>query len=193
MTVPGQKTRNERELIAACQLGDHLAFEEIYALHSTAIHTLAFYVCGDRHVAEDLTQQVFTRAFTALRTFNSQARLRTWLTRIALNVCIDHQRKGRKREFLPFDDQAVKGNPLIAASDVSAERTEFAGALDKAIDKMSRKLREVIILKYINELSYSEIAEVIGCSIGTVSSRLNRGHRFLAAELKDFQEEAGSV
>ena len=172
-------------VIEACQQGDRDAFQLLFETYKDKVFSLAVYtVGGDRAVADDVTQQIFLKLFTAIRQFRGDSEFTTWLYRLVVNACIDERRK-RKR-WLPW------GETEIVAMKDPAERKpqekQFAGlevaeAVQAAIAELKPKFRLPILLKYIEGLSYEEIAGVMGCSKGTVASRLNRGHSQLAKRL----------
>ncbi len=178
----------DRELIEACKRGDSSAFRQIYETYKDKVHSLGYYMTGDKEIAKDITQQVFLKVFTSILTFQYKASFSSWLFRLAVNVCRDYQRSKRRMRLFST------GVPISLAtcdSGPSLEETLFKERVSKIVQnvvmKMSPKLRTVIILKYIEDLSYSQIAELLGCSIGTVSSRLNRSHKILAEELKEYK------
>lgn len=178
----------ERELIEACKRGDSSAFKQIYETYKDKVHSLGYYMTGDKEAAKDITHQVFIKVFTSILTFQYRASFSSWLFRLAVNVCRDYQRSIRRMKLF---SSGLPIPPAIYDSGPSLEDNLFKERLSeivqKAVMKMSPKLRTVIILKYIEDLSYSQIAELLGCSIGTVSSRLNRSHKILAQELKEFK------
>jgi RNA polymerase sigma-70 factor (ECF subfamily) len=133
-------------------------------------------------LAKDISQQVFLKLFTGIHQFRYDSEFTTWLYRIVVNACVDEQRK-RKR-FVPFA-QGVEVKNLIArgSQEENFSKRQVANSVQTAIAALSPKLRLPILLKYVEGLSYEEIAETLGCSIGTVSSRLNRGHKALARKL----------
>jgi len=180
--------REETDLIEACKRGDSSAFKQIYEAYKDKVHSLGYYMTGDREAAKDITQQVFLKVFTSILTFQYKASFSSWLFRLGVNVCRDYQRSIRKMKLFSSEMPAALA---ICDSGPSLEDNVFkervSQAVQKVVMKMSPKLRTVIILKYIEDLSYSQIAELLGCSIGTVSSRLNRSHKILSEELKEFQ------
>jgi RNA polymerase sigma-70 factor (ECF subfamily) len=133
-------------------------------------------------MARDVTQQVFLKLFTSINQFHEDSQFTTWLYRIVANACTDEHRK--RRRFVPFSPEIEvrtmvgKGSPEQAY-----HRREVAASVRGAIAELTPKLRLPILLKYVEGLSYDEIAESLGLSIGTVSSRLNRGHKMLARKL----------
>jgi RNA polymerase sigma-70 factor (ECF subfamily) len=178
----------ERDLIEACKRGDSSAFKQIYEAYKDKVHSLGYYMTGNKEAAKDITQQVFFKVFTSIITFQYKASFSSWLYRLTFNVCRDYQRSMLRMKLFSANLTAAHQTNVFQPSleeDFFTERV--SEAVQKVVMRMSPKLRTVIILKYMEDLSYSEIAELLGCSIGTVSSRLNRGHKILAEELKEFK------
>ncbi|HEU4433482.1 MAG TPA: sigma-70 family RNA polymerase sigma factor [Pyrinomonadaceae bacterium] len=178
------------QVIQACQQGDRDAFQSLFEAYKDKVFSIAVYSSGgDRAVAEDVTQQIFLKLFTAIRQFRGDSEFTTWLYRLVVNACLDERR--RRRRWLPWDN-------TVAMSNVSEKkpqerqyaRLEVAAAVRGAIEELKPKFRLPILLKYIEGLSYEEIAEVMGCSKGTVASRLNRGHSQLAKRLSHLNNPA---
>jgi len=178
------------QVIEACQQGDRDAFQSLFEAYKDKVFSIAVYSSGgDREAAEDVTQQIFLKLFTAIRQFRGDSEFTTWLYRLVVNACLDERR--RRRRLLPWDN-------TVAMSNVSEKkpqerqyaRLEVAEAVRVAIEQLKPKFRLPILLKYIEGLSYEEIAEVMGCSKGTVASRLNRGHSQLAKRLSHFNNPA---
>ncbi|HEX8160926.1 MAG TPA: sigma-70 family RNA polymerase sigma factor [Pyrinomonadaceae bacterium] len=170
-------------LVESCQRGDREAFRLLFECHKDKVYSVALYFFGgDEAVASDVTQQVFLKLFTRIAQFRREAEFSTWLYRLTTNACIDEQR--RRRRFDPLGDEPA---PARAFSRGSAEdgvaRREVRDELQGAIAALKPKLRIAILLKYFEELSYAEIADALGCSQGTVASRINRGHKILARRL----------
>jgi RNA polymerase sigma-70 factor (ECF subfamily) len=114
--------------------------------------------------------------------FRGEAEFTTWLYRITVNTCVDEQRK--QKRFLPLAELFGMKEPRTKRTqEEKAERREIADEVQKAIASLKPKLRLPILLKYVEGLSYEEIATVLECSSGTVASRLNRGHKALAQKL----------
>ena len=182
-----QKFENEHDLLEASRQGNRHVFKQIYDIYRERVYSLAYYMCKNIETAEDLTQQIFLKAYLALDSFKGSAQFGTWLFRLAMNTCIDEQRKKRKNEIIPL----AKVSPDIFVAKESADdrlqQKEISQAIEKSILNLSDTLRSTFVLRYISELSYSEISETLGCSVGTVSSRLNSCLKILAHELKDFK------
>jgi len=181
------------QVIEACQQGDRDAFHSLFVAYRDKVFSIAVYSSGgDRSVAEDVTQQIFVKLFTAIRQFRGDSEFTTWLYRLVVNACMDERR--RRRRLLPWGTTET----TVAMSNVSDRkpqerqyaRLEISEAVRNAIAELKPKFRLPILLKYIEGLSYEEIAEVMGCSKGTVASRLNRGHSQLAKRLSHLNNPA---
>jgi len=146
---------------------------ELYDAYAARIHTLAQYTLGSRSAADDAVQTIFLKAFQGLSNFRGQAALGTWLWRIAVNHCSDELRRRRRSEEVPLD--AILGWADHAPSPEQRHNVKQVDEIvARALLELSPKLRTVAVLRYVEEMPYDEIAEVLGCSIGTVSSRLAR-------------------
>jgi RNA polymerase sigma-70 factor (ECF subfamily) len=178
---------SEREtkahVIEACRRGDRDAFRQLFETHKDRVYSIAlYYFGGDEATAGDITQQVFLKLFTKIGQFQGESEFTTWLYRLAANACVDEQRK--RRRWLQFDDGELPPLPAAGKSqEQEAAREQVADRVKEAVAQLKPKLRMAILLKYFEELSYEEIAAALGCSKGTVASRLNRGHKALAGKL----------
>lgn len=189
---------NEERLIEACRQGDREAFRQLFELHKDRVWSIALHFIGDENAARDITQQVFLKLFTAITQFRGEAEFSTWLYRMTANACLDEQR--RQRRFLSFDifkagdselnpmdkqqaRQIEQGIGQLIQEDQHAQ-LEMSAVVKAAVKELKPKLRIAILLKYFEGLSYEEMAAVLGCSAGTVASRLNRGHKELARRLQ---------
>jgi len=180
----------DEPVIEACRRGDRDAFHTLFETYKDKVFSIALYSTGgDRAFAEDITQQTFLKLFTAIQQFRGESEFTTWLYRLVVNACMDEQR--RRKRLLPMEaitapvqvaDKALQESQFV--------RNEVADAVRSAIKELKPKFRLPILLKYIEGLSYEEIAEVMGCSKGTVASRLNRGHAKLAKRLAHMSDYA---
>jgi RNA polymerase sigma-70 factor (ECF subfamily) len=169
-------------VIAACRAGDRDAFRLLFERHKDRVYSVALYFFGgDEATAHDITQQVFLKLFSRIGQFQGESEFSTWLYRVTTNACVDEQRK--RRRFLPFGDAPLREPRARGAQEESVAGAELTGAVARAVASLKPKLRVVMLLKYFEELSYEEIAAAVGCSAGTVASRLNRGHKILARKL----------
>ncbi|MEK6278884.1 MAG: sigma-70 family RNA polymerase sigma factor [Acidobacteriota bacterium] len=174
---------SEERIIAACQEGDREAFRQLFETYKDKVFSIAVYSFGgDETAASDVSQQIFLKLMTNIRQFRGDSAFTTWLYRLVVNACTDELRK--RGRFLPFGDWMPVGKPEDRRpQEKRYDRMELADSVQGAIHELSPKLRMPILLKYVEGLSYDEIAGVLGCSKGTVASRLNRGHQSLARKL----------
>src|SRR5712692_3328769 len=178
----------EAETIKACKQGDRSAFRDLFEAHKDRVYTIAFHYGGDEATARDVTQQVFLKLFTSINQFREDSQFTTWLYRIVANACADEHRK--RRRFVPCSPEIeVRHMTGRGSQEEAYHRRQVADSVRGAIAELTPKLRLPILLKYVEGLSYDEIAESLGISIGTVSSRLNRGHKMLARKLNHLRSE----
>jgi len=168
------------QVIEACQQGDRAAFQLLFETYKDKVFSIAVYSSGgDRALADDVTQQIFLKLFTAIRQFRGDSEFTTWLYRLVVNACLDEHR--RRRRWLPLGETVTMRNSSEKKpQEKQYARREVSEAVQAAIGELKPKFRLPILLKHIEGLSYDEIATVMGCSKGTVASRLNRGHSQLA-------------
>ncbi|MBI3909539.1 MAG: sigma-70 family RNA polymerase sigma factor [Armatimonadetes bacterium] len=172
-------------LVLRFQAGDRSAFDDLVERHRRRVYSLACRLVGVAE-ADDLAQEVFIEAYRALPSFRRQSAFSTWLYRITVHVCSHHLRR-RRSESIGLDERQVDG---YRGHD--PERQALSGELcaqvRQAIDGLPCKLRVVIVLRDLHQLSYEEIAEVLGIPIGTVRSRLHYATQRLAADLRSYVE-----
>jgi RNA polymerase sigma-70 factor (ECF subfamily) len=169
-------------VIEACQQGDRDAFRLLFETYKDKVFSIAVYSSGDRALADDITQQIFLKLFTAIRQFRGDSEFTTWLYRLVVNASLDERR--RRRRLLPWGEMgAMRKAGERKPQEKHYARLEIAEAVQAAIGELKPKFRLPVLLKYIEGLSYDEIASVMGCSKGTVASRLNRAHSQLAKRL----------
>jgi RNA polymerase sigma-70 factor (ECF subfamily) len=175
----------ERELILAAQHGDRGAFKEIYDRFRDRVYNLAYYSLGEALAAEDALQIVFMKVHQALPGFRFESALATWIYRIALNECLNQNRK-RSAQHVPLESILGSGEEIDTGSapDDKHALSERREIILQAVMELSPKLRNVVVLKYLEGLSYDEVAAVLECSPGTVASRLNRALAAMEARLR---------
>jgi RNA polymerase sigma-70 factor, ECF subfamily len=184
--VPPMKSMKERQtdadLIYACQNGDSAAFQSLFEAYKDSVYSIAFHFSGNQDMANDITQQTFLKVFAGLKNFRSDSALSTWIYRITANACTDERRS--RHRLVPLSDGLELGSTTARGSaEERIYRRQISVEVKNAIAGLKPKLRMAIVLKYVEELSYEEIGQVLGCSMGTVASRLNRGHKALAKKL----------
>jgi RNA polymerase sigma-70 factor (ECF subfamily) len=182
------------QLIERCLAGDQQAWETIVQQNRRRVFNVAYKFVGKHDEAEDLTQDIFLKLFKSLDTFDRRANFQTWLISVSRNLCIDHYRRVRKeRETVDRDVDA--GDLAPASGDVGPyvllERSDRRELLRHALDGLAPTLRSAVMLRDIHELSYQEIADRLGVPEGTVKSRINRGRRELARQIRKVQDAGG--
>lgn len=181
-------------LIKASQRGDEKAMAELVQAHAQAINQYLLNLCGNIHLAEDLAQDTFLRALLALKDYQFRAPFKAWLFRIAINLFRDYRRRKTVRAIVAsYNDDFQSGEEglTIATSSnphTELERKERFVHLYQALDKLPEYLRNVVILRDLQELTYEEIAKMLQWRIGTVKSRLFRARKELTTLLSDFME-----
>jgi RNA polymerase sigma-70 factor (ECF subfamily) len=179
----------ERDLIAAAQQGDRAAFKAIYENHRNRVYNLIFYCLSDVRLVEDVLQNVFLKIYRGLPGFRFEANLATWIYRVTINECQNQNRRSSAR-YVPFEIILGSGEEIDTSSipDDWHARNERREIVQRAILQLSPKLRAVVVLKYLEGLSYDEIAETLECAPGTVASRLNRALEELESRLRPLKQ-----
>ncbi len=177
----------EAELIAASQKGDVNAFNQLVLTYQQVVYNVAYRMVSDVDLAADVTQDTFVSAYKAVRTFRGGS-FKSWLLRIATNACYDHFRRQKRRPSDSLDEMLDEpGSESVFAdrADGPEDRTlrrEMVEYIQRGLDGLPEDQRLVVVLSDVQGLSYEEIAEVTGASLGTVKSRLSRGR----TRLRDF-------
>lgn len=176
------------ELLDQCRTGDRDAMRTLYLENQRRVFSIAYnFFGGDSDKAEDVTQQVFVKLLTKMD-FRGDSQFTTWLHRLTVNQCIDEAR--RSKRWLSFADWFDVGEPVTTMSlNERLHSGELSNEVRAVLGGLKPKYRLPILLRYVEELSYQEIASVLGVSIGTVSSRLNRGQKLLAEKLGHLRGE----
>jgi len=187
-------------LVQRAKQGDVEAFARLAAQYKDKIHNYVARMCGDPPEAEDLTQEVFIRAFVAVRGFRGTATFQTWLYKIATNMALDALRRRRRAGppavslDAPIETQESPVQRELADASQDPHRTaatrELQYEVQQAIGALSEKLRVVVVLFDIQGLSYEEIADVLGVPVGTVKSRLFNARTALRQRLRRYVEES---
>ncbi len=177
------------QLVRACQDGNPEAQRELYEYYKGKVYSLAIYLTGDAEMARDLTQEIFVKVFRDLRAFRFESSFNSWLYRLATNACLNTLRDRRSRREVGIEE--VTDTPAEIDPGISLEQQQVSRSIQRAVRdailSLKPPLRAVVVLRYIENLSYSEIAEALSCSAGTVASRLSRAHRLLERKLRSWQ------
>lgn len=176
----------DKDLIEAALAGDELAFADLIGRHADRIHRLLLRLCRDQGESEDLAQEVFLKVYRKLHTFQHDASFYTWLYRIAINTANDHLSRARRRHLRLVEDLGSLDDGLRDPGDSGAAQplldAELCRVTCEILATLPEKYRTILVLREYEDLSYTQISEVLACSIGTVESRLFRARqRFKAA------------
>lgn len=173
---------NERELIARLQKRDEAAFEELIRQYEKKVYTLCFRMCGNSEDAKEAAQDAFLALWRGIDRFRQESSLSTWIYRLATNACIDTLRRRKKQSgSVSVDDEEL----FVDAVDTSpqpqetVEHRETQKLLQEGLSALPEEYRKVLILREIEGLSYTEIAESASIELGTVKSRISRGRSLL--------------
>lgn len=173
---------NERELIARLQKRDEAAFEELIRQYEKKVYTLCFRMCSNSEDAEEAAQDAFLALWRGIDRFRQESSLSTWIYRLATNACIDTLRRRKKQSgSVSLDDEEL----FVDAVDTSpqpqetVEHREARKLLQEGLSALPEEYRKVLILREIEGLSYTEIAECASLELGTVKSRISRGRSLL--------------
>ncbi len=173
---------NDQETIAACQRGDRDAFRALFEAYQDRIYSIALRYAGERAVALDIAQEVFLKLLHNIEHFRGESGFETWLYRLVVNQCLDHRRRGRR--LLLFVESLFDSMPSGKESAIEELlRSEVQEEVQRGIGRLRPEMRMVVVLRYTEGLAYEQIAEILGCSTGTVASRLNRAHKLLERRL----------
>jgi RNA polymerase sigma-70 factor (ECF subfamily) len=172
----------EQELIGGCQRGEREAFRVLFEKHKDMVYSIALRYAGDETVAMDIAQETFLRLFSRIRGFRGDSSFESWLYRLVVNSCLDQRRKTRR--LLPLADGLLDMARAPGQSIIDdLVRSELSSQVRLVVGALPAEQRILIVLRYTQGLSYDQIAEILGCSNGTVASRLNRVHKVLERRL----------
>ncbi len=181
------------ELVNAFKAGKKSAFDELVLSHKDKVFNLCYWFVGDYQDANDLAQDVFFKAFKALKNFRFESAFSTWIYRITVNTCknrLNSLQYRLKKKFVHFNNTAGKSNPGAEIVDESSSpeielrRKEKSRLIQTAINSLSAEKKAVVVLRDIEGLSYEEISSATGFNLGTVKSKLARARQDLREKLK---------
>lgn len=179
--APSLAELGDEALVAASgREGGERAFAELLRRHQGKVRGLLMRLTSDRNLADDLAQEVFLRAYRGLCGFEGRARFSTWLYRIAYNVYLNHRARSRELAALPENFESGAQAPETS---MSAARSDLRRDLDAAIAALPERYRAVVMLYYLEDVSYPEIAEILDLPLGTVKTHLHRAKRMLREHL----------
>ncbi|MBU2586191.1 MAG: sigma-70 family RNA polymerase sigma factor [Bacteroidetes bacterium] len=175
--------------IRKIQNGDMHSFKNIVEKYQEKVRNLTYSILCEKSLVDDVAQEVFTKVCLKLNGFRFESKFSTWLYQITLNKCRDELRRKTLKSFFLINE-ADEIQPANHLHD-SVESNDLSEIVREHISQLPRKLREVVILKDINNLSYREISNVLKCNEVTVKSRLFRGRLELKNRLTPFRKELG--
>ena len=178
-------------VIEACRQGDRDAFRLVYEAYKDKVYSMALYFFhGDAAMAADVTQQVFLKLLRNIGQFRGDSGFSTWLYRLVVNACVDTGRR-RGARARAIDAAMLDSLPAAGSHEDMFASAQTAAAVRAAVSSLAPKIRLAILLRYFEDLSYAEMAHVLKCSVGTVGSRLSRGHEILARVLAPLRGSPG--
>ncbi len=191
--VPEQPNDDVR-LVAAARGGDRGAFDELVRRHHSRIYTMVYHMLGHKEDAEDVVQAAFLKAYRALSNFRGTAAFSSWLYRIAVNTAFNYIKQRRRRAAVSLHeiepaaglDPAFQELVTRSGPDRDAQISELQQKLNEALQALSEKHRTVVVLHDIQGMPHEEIARIMGCSEGTVRSRLFYARQLLQGLLAEY-------
>ncbi len=195
MAVKDYSSAEDPVLVRAAQRGDMGAFEELVARHRDKLYARAYSMMRNEEEALDLSQEAWIKGWQRLRQFQGESSFGTWMTRIVINLCLDQLRKQKRQRAESIEEMNEESGgverqmPVITVNPTAGlERAELRQRIDRALGQLSYEHRTVLVLHEFEEMEYKEIARTMGCSIGTVMSRLFYARRKMAALLADVKK-----
>ncbi len=196
MSEKAHSAQDDESLVRAAQRGDMVAFEELVARHRDKIFARAYSMMRNEEDAIDLSQEAWVKAWQRLKQFQRESSFATWMTRIVINLCLDQLRRHKRQraESIEAMDEESGGverqMPVITVNPTERlERAELRARIDRALNQLSEAHRTVLVLHEFEQMEYKLIAKTMGCSIGTVMSRLFYARRKMAVLLAELKKQ----
>ncbi len=193
--------KEDRQLVAEVQKGSNQAYKKLFQKYQPKLHTMLTRFVGDPHTAEDIVQESFIKAFRAIHSFRGDSAFYTWLYRIGVNTAKNEMVTKYKKLVTTDDFENLWGDTTQSSSFIEEANTpetelfskQIVRALSEASDSLKPELSQAITMRELEGKSYSEIADIMNCPIGTVRSRIFRAREALAEKVRPFlsAEHAG--
>ena len=187
---------DEQALVQRARNGEMGAFRELVELYKKKIYYLSLDLTGNHHDAEDLSQEVFIKAYRSLKNFRGDAKLNSWLYRITVNTCISQRRKKSVAAMTLQEDFESESTPRFFSESESshnperhAEASLMQQHIDSALQQLTPRERSIFVLRHYNDLPLKEIAQILKITEGTVKSMLFRAIQRLQKELAFYRKE----
>jgi RNA polymerase sigma-70 factor, ECF subfamily len=183
----GNVSVDDEQLVARAQAGDRVAFEELVRRHADRLHAVVLRLAGDRHEAEEVTQEAFLRAWRGIRDFKGDARFFTWLYRIGVNEARRRaQRRPSAGAVTSLEAQAIEPRDRGPGPERAVEQTDLRAALEAAVRDLDPDYRAPLVLRDIEGLSTAEAAAIIGLGEAALKSRLHRARLAVRAAVDSY-------
>ena len=180
--------QTDEELVARCVQGDADSFNQLVVRWERPIYALAYRVIGREEDARDVCQEAFLRAYRAIRGFRGQAKFSSWLYRITLNLCRDWMRRQRRAPFVQTREDVdlveLAGEDVSDPIEERLARQDLGRVVAKVMARLPEDQRTAIVLKEYHGLTFQEIADLLGCPLSTVKTRVYQGLTVLRRELE---------
>lgn len=184
---------SDNALVSRARDGDYEAFEMLFERHRQLVYRFAYQMTPRRDDAEDIVQEAFVRAYQNLSKYRDEAKFTTWLLRIATNLCTDQARMSQRRQAL---EQQEAAGSLVWMTNIESpdpvqnlESNRRVAALRKALNALPAHHRTVVVLRDLEERDYSEIAQILNCTIGGAKLRVLRARRALKDRIAPLLED----
>jgi len=191
MVAYGQQTE-EAVLIEAAKAGDQEAFRHIVERYQGAVHNLAYRMLGIPEEAEDAAQEIFVRIYRQLGRYDSERKFSTWTLAIATNYCIDQLRR-RRMHFVPLENIIPWARARDGGPEGEALSGESRDEMQRLLKRLPEKYRAPLVLRYWEDLSCAEIAEILGVPEGTIKTQIHRARKQLGKMLAEVEERQDAL
>lgn len=184
----------DNDLVKLIQKGDTDLYSYIIERYQGKLFAYLYRLIGGREEAEDLLQDVFIKAFKNLRSYDTDRKFSSWIYRIAHNEAVNYIKRKSLKRFISWEDitstkDKLAGNSTEDGVDKEWMRQESIQEVDKAIDRLPAKYKQVLLLRYYSEKSYEEISEILLKPVNTVGTLINRAKKKLAEEMEIFNQK----
>jgi len=184
-----KKELTDNELVEIVREHDPERYAELIERYQGKLFAYLYRLTGAREETEDLLQDVFIKAFRNLRSYDISRKFSSWIYRIAHNEAVNHIKRRSLKRFIPWEDITATKDMLVMSSseeaaDIAHMREEDRQEVDRVINRLPFKYKQVLVLRYYSDKSYEEISEILGKPINTVGTLINRAKKRMAAEME---------